>query len=68
MTLREWMVVNKKSRDDVAAVLDVSVVSVGRYLTGERVPKAAIIRKIKAMTQEQVTADDFLDSAKNMAA
>lgn len=62
------MVVNKKSRDDVAAFLDISVVSVGRYLSGERLPKPKIIRKIKVMTGDQVTADDFLDSAGTMAA
>lgn len=62
------MVANKKSRDDVAAVLEISVVSVGRYLSGERLPKPKIIRKIKAMTKDQVTADDFLDSTGIMAA
>lgn len=62
------MVVNKKSREQVAAVLDVTEVSICRYLSGERRPKPTIMRKIKAMTHEQVTADDFLDSAGNMAA
>jgi len=62
------MVANNKSRDDVAAILNVSVVSVGRYLTGDRLPKPKIVRKIKAMTGDQVTADDFLDVAENMAA
>ena len=60
MTLAEWMNVNAKTREEVAASLQVSEVSVGRYLTGARRPKPMIVLKIKAMTKGLVTADDFL--------
>lgn len=64
MTLNDWMVANRKSRDDVARLIGVSVVSVGRYLTGERIPKTKILMKIKHITGNQVTADSFLSSTK----
>lgn len=60
MTLDEWMRRTGRDRDEVAAELGVSVVSVGRYLTGARVPRDKVIIKIKHMTQNLVTADDFL--------
>lgn len=60
MTLGEWMSSNRKKRDEVAATLGVSVVTVGRYLTGTRIPDRKIIPKIKNMTGNSVTYDDFL--------
>ena len=57
------MLRNDKSREDIAEKLGVSVVSVGRYLTGERLPRPETLIKIKSMTQNLVTADDFLDYA-----
>ncbi len=68
MTLNDWMRHNDKSREEVAETLGVSVVSVGRYLTGERSPRDEIIIKIKSMTQNLVTADDFLDYAETKVA
>lgn len=68
MTLSDWMRRNDKDRDSVAAELGVSVVSVGRYLTGERTPRPEILIKIKSMTQNLVTADDFLSAASERAA
>jgi len=64
MTLNDWMVANRKSREDVAGLLGVSVVSVGRYLTGERIPKPKVLMKIKHMTDDTVTADSFLAGSK----
>lgn len=55
------MIREGKSRPDVAKALGVSEVSVGRYLTGERRPKPLVMLKIKSMTGNAVTSDDFLD-------
>lgn len=68
MTLADWMIRYDKDRDEVAAELGVSVVSVGRYLTRERTPRPEILIKIKSMTQNLVTADDFLSASSERAA
>lgn len=59
MTLDEWMQKAGKSRADVAKEIGVSVISVGRYITGHRVPRPRIARRIKEFTAGDVTANDF---------
>lgn len=59
---------NGKSREDIAEALNVSLVSVCRYLSGARTPKDEVMVKIKTMTRNQVTADDFLPAESEAAA
>lgn len=68
MKLDAWMQSTGRRREDVAEELRVSVVSVGRYITGERIPRPEIIVRIKIMTGNAVTADDFLPPQKCAAA
>lgn len=63
------------SRDDLAKLLEVTPITVGRY-EGGRVPDPNVMRRIIGVTRGVVTADDFfrpeielaLSSAKDEAA
>jgi predicted transcriptional regulator len=60
MTLADWMRRESKTREEVADCLRVSEASVCRYLTGARMPRSSVMLRIKSMTRNEVTADDFL--------
>lgn len=66
MRLETWMQENRKTATDVAAEAGVSVSAISRLIPKPgkkqlRRPGAELMRKLKAITAGQVTADDFID-------
>ena len=65
MTLAAWREARGLTLDQLAVMLGVQgagrVRTVQRYLSGERFPPAHMLRRIRSVTEGQVTADDFVD-------
>ena len=59
MKLMAYRAAQDLSREAAAKALDVSVETVRRYETGERIPRRAIMRRITEWSGDQVTAADF---------
>ena len=60
MNLKDYLLLNKISQRAFAKSIDVSPVSLARYLNGARFPDKKILRKILKNTNGVVSADDFL--------
>jgi transcriptional regulator with XRE-family HTH domain len=61
MTLREWIKAQKLSQREAAAMLDVHLVTLNRWLCGHLMPSRDALMRIRTVTEGQVTADSFLD-------
>ena len=68
MKLRAYRAANGLSREVVAKALGVSVETIRRYETGERIPRRAIMRRIAEWSGKQVTAADFYPALEAAAA
>lgn len=68
MTLGDYLKSQNISRADFGDMIGVDEVSVGRYVRRERVPRPDVMRRIKAATNGEVTADSFLGVPENEAA
>lgn len=60
MTLGEWLAANRVSHDDFAGRIGRDRSSVTRYVSGERMPRPAVMARISRETRGQVTANDFV--------
>jgi transcriptional regulator with XRE-family HTH domain len=63
MQLRDHLSAEKVSIPDFARAIGVSVQTVHRYLSGERIPRPEIMQKIKAATDGKVQPNDFFAEA-----
>lgn len=64
MTLREWMTETETSQSGLTRMLGLTNSrTVHRYVHGERIPRADIMRKIVVITGGAVTANDFYEGA-----
>ena len=59
MTLREYLLKKKMKPGDFADTIGASRGGVLKWISGERFPRPAMLRKIKANTNGKVTANDF---------
>ena len=59
MKLKEYLKVYNLTSKEFAKKLGISVVTISRYMSGERFPSKDILKKISKNTEEVVTADDF---------
>lgn len=60
MKLGEWLTSKGKTNADFATMLGVDESSVSRYVNG-RMPRKPILVRIMSITENQVTANDFVD-------
>lgn len=60
MTLAQFLTEKGMSRGEFAALLGVSEVTVGRYITGARMPRRSRLAEIRMLTRGVVTPDDFV--------
>ena len=60
MNLKDYLILNKISQRAFAKLIDVSPISLARYLNGARFPDKKILKKIIRYTNGVVSADDFL--------
>ena len=65
MKLKKYLLFKKQSSKSFARKINVSYVSVSRYISGSRVPAKNIIEKIFRITDGLVSANDFLIEEKN---
>ena len=68
MKLKEYLKVYNLTSKEFAKKLGISVVTISRYMSGERFPSKNILKKIFKNTEGVVTADDFknLDRIKSL--
>ena len=66
MNLKDYLILNKITQRTFAKSIDVSPVSLARYLNGVRFPNKKILSKIIKYTNGVVSADDFLFSQKKI--
>ena len=59
MKLKEYLKVYNLTSKEFAKKLGISVVTISRYMSGERFPSKNILKKISKNTEGVVTADDF---------
>lgn len=59
MKLQDWMKEKGVRRSEAAEAVEVSVHTLGRYITGQRRPRRNVLERIKRLTGGSVTADDF---------
>jgi predicted transcriptional regulator len=59
MKLKDYLVQNKLKPSDFAGQIGVTVQTLYRYIGGERMPRPAIMEKIRQSTEGAVTAADF---------
>lgn len=64
MQLRAYLNANDLTVLAFAGRLGVSVQTVHRYLTGERVPRRDVMARISCVTKGRVTPNDFFELAK----
>jgi len=60
MELKTFLRLIKKSQRAFAKSIDVSPISLARYLNGNRFPEKKVLKKIAKSSDNMVTADDFL--------
>ena len=60
MTLREWMDKTDIDVFEAARAFGVSIYAVKKWLRGERIPRDAMKAKIKKVTKNGVTGDDWV--------
>lgn len=60
MTLDDWLITTRTKEEAFAALIGVSQASVNRYRHGLRIPRPAVLARIRAATGGAVTAADFL--------
>ena len=66
MNLKDYLILKKISQITFANSIDVSPISLARYLNGVRFPDKKILSKIIKYTNGVVSADDFLFSQKKI--
>jgi hypothetical protein len=59
MKLDQYIAKKGWQKSYVAWKLGVSEISVARYMSGQRLPTYSVMRKIAALTNGHVTANDF---------
>lgn len=59
MTLEQYLIKKKISSSKFAEMIDVSRMTVDRYVTGDRIPKKDVMLKIKKATHGKVQPNDF---------
>ena len=57
--LDEWIINQVSTRKEFAGKLDISVATLSRYLSRDRVPKPEIMRKIIEATGGAITPENF---------
>lgn len=60
MNLDTYLNNNQIKKANFAKAIGVSVQALYRYLSGDRTPRPAIIRRIKRATNGEVTANSFI--------
>jgi transcriptional regulator with XRE-family HTH domain len=60
MTLREWIKAEKLSQREAAAMLDVHLVTLNRWLCGHLMPSRDALMRVRDVTGGKVSADTFL--------
>lgn len=63
MQLKDWLAENPVTQRQFAGRIGVSDSAMSRYLSGDRIPKPAIITRIFQATGGQVTANDWFAPA-----
>ncbi len=61
MKLAEYIDLNAIDKREFACLIGVTVVSLNRYLSGERRPEWPVLAVIRKVTGGQVTPNDFLE-------
>jgi len=57
--LDAWLKREGMSREEFSSEIGRSMTSLSRYISGERMPRPAVMRRIAAVTGGSVTANDF---------
>lgn len=60
MQLSEWMLVEQKSIEELSVALNVSISGIRKWIKRERIPRPAMQNKIKALTGNRVTPNDWV--------
>lgn len=68
MNLNSYLILSKTKPADFAMAVGVTVFAVGKWRRGERMPRPQHLKKINAITQGAVTANDFFSAQKDRAA
>lgn len=65
--LRRYRLKHKLSQSQLAALIGTTTPTVSRLETGDRLPSFAMVLKIVAVTNGNVTADDFMPARETAA-
>lgn len=60
MRLNDYLADKRMTAEEFAMALGVTSAALSRYVTGDRVPRPAIMRKIIDLTAGRVTPNDFI--------
>jgi len=61
MDLKKWREKQKKTQAEAARIFGVTPVTFCRWERGIRTPRPSMLRKIRKITENLVTANDFAD-------
>lgn len=59
--LNDWLITTDKTDTEFARLIGVTQQAVGRYRTGQRIPRHAIMARIKRVTNGAVLETDFYE-------
>ena len=61
MKLDRYLEITKQTRADFAQLVGVTEVSLSRYITGNRIPRPSLLKKIAFASDGAVMPNDFVD-------
>jgi transcriptional regulator with XRE-family HTH domain len=61
MKLDRYLELTKQTRADFAQLVGVTEVSLSRYITGNRIPRPSLLKKIAQASAGAVMPNDFVD-------
>lgn len=61
MKLDRYLELTKQTRADFARQVGVTEVSLSRYITGNRIPRSSLLKKIAYASEGLVMPNDFVD-------
>jgi predicted transcriptional regulator len=64
MKLADFLSQRAMSQTEFANSVGVTTASISRYISGDRLPSAAVMRKIREVTEGKVTPDDLVEPAR----
>ena len=65
MTLKDFLKINNISSKEFSEKINVSEISISRYINNSRFPNKKILKRIFDFTSGLVTSDDFMKKRKN---